>query len=218
MTYYYIYQITNLVNAKIYVGVHKTESLDDGYMGSGKVILSAISKHGLDNFKKDILEFFDTSEAMYAREKEIVTEDFLLKENTYNLRRGGSGGFDYINRESLGICNLTRPDIKEKSRQSLIKRLRVYGRTLKEITGTLKMIKTVKSQYKNGRTSVFSTLNLDPEFQEKRKAAFSNIGHQQGSKNSNYGTMWITDGTVSKKIKKDDIIPAGWDKGRKITK
>lgn len=38
MTYYYIYQITNLVNAKIYVGVHKTKDLNDGYMGSGKVI------------------------------------------------------------------------------------------------------------------------------------------------------------------------------------
>ena len=42
MEYYYIYQITNLVNNKIYVGVHKTKDLNDGYMGSGKVIISAI--------------------------------------------------------------------------------------------------------------------------------------------------------------------------------
>lgn len=98
MTYYYIYQITNLVNGKVYVGVHKTKNLDDGYMGSGKIIRRAILKHGIENFKKDILEFFDTPERMYSREKEIVTEEFLARSDVYNLRRGGTGGFDYINK------------------------------------------------------------------------------------------------------------------------
>ncbi len=213
-TYYYIYQITNTVNAKIYVGVHKTKSLDDGYMGSGKIIRSAIQKHGISNFSKVILEFFDTSEAMYAKEKEIVTDEFLLREDTYNLRRGGTGGFDFINKEELGVCNLLNPIVKEKTRQSMISRLRDYGRTNKEIMGTNKMIDTLRSQYENGRISVFKTLNLDPEFQAKRKESFARMGHQQGSKNSNFGTMWITDGIDSKKIKKDNPIPEGWNKGR----
>ena len=34
-------------------------------------------------------------------------------------------------------------------------------------------------------------------------------------KNSQSGTMWITDGTNNKKIKKTDKIPCGWYKGRK---
>jgi len=67
-------------------------------MGSGKVIKRAIEKHGLENFRKDILEFFENTEDMYAREKEIVSEHFLLREDVYNLRRGGHGGFDYINK------------------------------------------------------------------------------------------------------------------------
>jgi hypothetical protein len=46
-----------MVNAKIYVGVHKTSNLNDGYMGSGKIIRSAMEKHGISNFSKDILEF-----------------------------------------------------------------------------------------------------------------------------------------------------------------
>lgn len=38
-----------------------------------------------------------------------------------------------------------------------------------------------------------------------------------GKDNSQYGTMWITDGINNKKIKKDvDFIPDGWYKGRKI--
>jgi len=99
--FFYLYRITNLVNNKIYVGVHKTTSLEDGYMGSGKVIMRAYEKYGINNFKKDILETFDNSESMYAREKEVVTDEFLLSEETYNLRRGGFGGFDYINKSGI---------------------------------------------------------------------------------------------------------------------
>ena len=95
--FYYLYQITNLVNNKIYVGVHKTLEMADGYMGSGKVITRAIEKHGINNFRKVILETFDSDKEMYAREKEVVTEEFLSREDVYNLRRGGTGGFDYIN-------------------------------------------------------------------------------------------------------------------------
>lgn len=36
-----------------------------------------------------------------------------------------------------------------------------------------------------------------------------------GKNHSQYGTMWITDGNTAKKIKKDELIPPGWRKGRK---
>ena len=38
--------------------------------------------------------------------------------------------------------------------------------------------------------------------------------NQSGIGNSQHGSMWITDGWVNKKIKKEDIIPKGWNQGR----
>lgn len=101
--FYYLYEIRNKINGKIYVGVHKTENINDGYMGSGKVIRNAIIKYGIENFEKVILETFENAEAMYAREEEIVNDKFLLRDDVYNLKCGGLGGFDYLNKSGLAL-------------------------------------------------------------------------------------------------------------------
>jgi hypothetical protein len=55
---------------------------------------------------------------------------------------------------------------------------------------------------------------LSSKSKQKRKETFKKIGHQQGSKNSMYGTMWITNGDHSYRIKKNDPVPQGYRKGR----
>lgn len=101
MSYYTIYQITNLVNNKIYIGCHKTIDPYDGYMGSGKLLNEAIKKYGLSNFKKDVIYIFDNPDEMYSKEAEIVNDDFILREDTYNIKRGGTGGWDHIDSKDL---------------------------------------------------------------------------------------------------------------------
>jgi hypothetical protein len=217
-TYYYLYQILNKLNNKIYVGVHKTDNLNDGYMGSGKILNRAIKKHGIENFKKDILIYFDTAEEMFAKEKEIVTDEFLLREDTYNLRRGGSGGFDYINK------NIEFRKSKNRKARAVTDSILEdrWGSNWRSILGKLAStnahtesakLKRKQTRKNHGIVSDASKMNT-PEVNDKRKEKFKEIGHQRGEKNSQAGTMWITDNVGNKKIKKTDSIPDGWNRGR----
>lgn len=193
--FYYMYQIKNKVNGKIYVGVHKTSNMDDGYMGSGKVIRAAIIKHGIENFEKTILETFETSEEMFKREKEVVTEDFLSRDDVYNLRRGGSGGFDYLNK--TGQNNKAKQYLKGgQTYASRLKNNEEFRNAESERKSVLN-----RQQYANGRVSVFKNPVLQQELSERAKQV-------------NLGSMWINNNTQEQKIKKSDPIPDGWVKGR----
>ena len=92
MTHYLIYKITNNLNGKIYIGKHKTEDLNDGYMGSGTAIRKAIQKHGIENFSKEILFDVYGEDLMNFLEEVIVDENFVNRKDTYNIALGGQGG------------------------------------------------------------------------------------------------------------------------------
>jgi hypothetical protein len=199
------------VNNKIYIGVHKTHDMNDGYMGSGKVIKRAMEKYGSDNFRKDILEEFQDSKSMYDREKEIVTEEVLSRDDVYNLRRGGHGGFDYINQHSLNQSG-DRTHARKVRAQNLYKgtQRRILagkcGFQLKPSPG----FKTTE-QRENALVAMSS-----PESREKKKATWKKNNRGKGNKNSQFGTIWITNENKNVKIKKTDPIPEGWRRGRVV--
>lgn len=82
------------MNNKIYVGVHSTNKLDDGYIGSGWVLKDAIKKYGREKFTREILYMFPSRREAMAMEAEIVDQDFVDRKDTYNLTIGGLGVID----------------------------------------------------------------------------------------------------------------------------
>ncbi len=91
---YYLYQTQNTVNGKIYIGIHQSSDIEnDSYLGSGKHLERAINKYGINKFQRRILQEFEDKEQAYKRQQEIVDEEFINREDTYNMKVGGIGGF-----------------------------------------------------------------------------------------------------------------------------
>ena len=90
--HYLIYRIDNLENGKHYVGQHSTQNPLDDYMGSGKLILKAIAKYGVEKFVKTILFDFDNFEEMNEKEKALVplSACYPHDKTSYNLIEGGT--------------------------------------------------------------------------------------------------------------------------------
>jgi hypothetical protein len=85
----YTYQTKNLINGKTYIGVHSTNNINDGYIGSGTTLKSSIRKHGKKNFRKVILCFFDSAADAYEEEKYLVNESWVKRDDNYNMCVGG---------------------------------------------------------------------------------------------------------------------------------
>jgi hypothetical protein len=96
---YTVYKTTNLANGKYYFGVHKTDNPNDDYLGSGKYIKAAIAKHGEAALKKEVLFIYLDAESAFGKEDELIQTWRGRDPLCMNLRKGGSGGFDWINKK-----------------------------------------------------------------------------------------------------------------------
>ena len=195
--------------------MHSTDNLDDGYFGSGKYLWNSIRKHGKENHEMEILEHYFSREDLAAREKELVDRELLENEMCMNIRFGGDGGWDHVQKSR---ANLESSKMKEylRSAENLAKL--ELGRTPESRSkGSKTLWETKRSlMVETCRKNVSKTLS--DEANAKRKETFAKNGHQSGESNSQFGKCWINDGDKSIRVSKQDLsiwIEKGWKKGRK---
>lgn len=202
--YHFIYKTTNLKNGKYYVGMHSTSNLNDGYLGSGTKLRRSIRKYGKENFRLEILEFFNSREELVKREQHLVNEDMLKDDLCMNLKHGGSGGLHNMTDEEAKLWHSKGGKISWiLNRDYHIKRMSSMTR---DMWKGGKFDHILFSSWWKGKKHSSETI-------EKMKEAAA--GRGAGTLNSQYGTCWITNGIQDKKIKKTDFIPIGWKLGRK---
>jgi len=151
--YYTIYQTTNLINNKIYIGLHETENLNDAYLGSGVFLKKAIKKYGVENFKKEILFIFDNKFDMIKKEIDIVDDDFIKRYDTYNFTKGGFG-LSTLSQEikektikKISI-SLQKTDLPLRAKKRILTQLNKDKNCFKKM-GIMSALKQ-KENYKNG--------------------------------------------------------------------
>jgi group I intron endonuclease len=89
-----VYKTTNLTNGRFYVGMHSTENIDDGYLGSGTAFWNALEKYGKECFKKEILEECDDRSSLIECERKWILQlNAVDGDLGYNIRRGGTNSF-----------------------------------------------------------------------------------------------------------------------------
>lgn len=71
--YAFIYKTTCLVSGKIYIGQHQTNNLNDGYLGSGTLFKKDVITFGVQNFKREILEFCSDASSLHKSERRWIS-------------------------------------------------------------------------------------------------------------------------------------------------
>ncbi|UDY80688.1 GIY-YIG nuclease family protein [Geobacillus phage GR1] len=129
--YGYIYETTNLVNGKKYVG-KKTGPFNESYKGSGRLIKEAIKKYGSENFQTKVLEWCDSSEELCEKEIYWIKKLGTLSKygNGYNQNLVSAKGY-----EGQEHSEDTKNKISSSLKKAYVGRKNVnYGRKLPEKT------------------------------------------------------------------------------------
>jgi hypothetical protein len=204
--YHFIYKTTNLLSGKYYIGMHSTDNLNDGYMGSGKRLKRSLNKYGKENHKTEVLEFLNSKEELKKREEEIVNLNEIAKEKCMNLKVGGTGGFS-VESAKRGTMKMIKI-ITEKKKNDL----NFYNKWKKSVSDSL------KERHRQGKIKYDTFTGKKHSEESKNKTGEANKIKQKGELNSQFGTCWITKDGINKKIKKEVIESYnkdGWVKGRR---
>lgn len=120
---HYVYEITNLVNGKKYIGKRSCHCPieEDKYMGSGTLLKRAIDKYGIENFTKKVLHICkDEDEAYKFEENHIESTKAYSDKKYYNIAYGGKG-FRSEHVSSINRERWKNEDYKEKVSNSIKK-------------------------------------------------------------------------------------------------
>ena len=226
--YHYFYKITNNINGKFYYGIHNTSNLNDNYMGSDIAIKKAEEKYGIDNFSKDILQYFDTSDDAFRYEHDFITESVIQDPSCYNMKIGGSGWQNqYIKKNKIVVFDGEKniqidKEIYQKNKDKYTP-LNVGTVLVKDKENNIFRVSVTDERYLSGELiSANKGYKLTEEHKKKLSIALKEYAKHTNIKKDIKKKCWVykleNNEVINKLIYLDvlsNYINDGWIKGRK---
>ena len=78
------YLTLHLPSEWFYIGIHSTEDLDDGYLGSGVDLVTAIRANGLEQFHRFDIAHFDSRADACEWDAAVVTPEVVANPMSFN--------------------------------------------------------------------------------------------------------------------------------------
>ncbi len=198
-SFYLIYRTICIVNNKFYIGKHKTNNLNDNYLGSGKLLKTAIAKYGRNNFVREILHFCSSEEEMNELETKIVNAEMIMREDTYNIAIGGQGGLGV----AQCISDEKRKEMTHRMAQTKSGRTKEDFEYLQRISNKLLGKNKFNTEHHRKNSERMSKENKENSERCRTHSEFMKI-KMKGANNHN-AKNWILENPIGEVIETGDI-------------
>lgn len=218
--FYYTYKITLLKGSlagHYYLGLHRTNNLNDGYAGSGRILKDYYKKYDAIEgvtYVKSILQFYSSDEELNEAEKILIGNKYKTDKMCINLKQGGIN----IQHGGAKIGHKTTEETKNKISNSL-KGRNVSIDTREKISNSLKGKK--RGYTWNKGLPAWNKGLKTPEAVKEKQRKKHNLTNEQHNKIGEWAKsfIWINNGIEVKHINKNDFEKyknLGYERGRKI--
>jgi hypothetical protein len=215
--YGYIYETTNLINGKKYIGKHVSKDFDEKYKGSGKALKRAIKKYGFENFNCKILK------ECYSEEELNDSEIFYIQacgadtsNDYYNISSGGEnsikGLVNMYNPETDKVIVSHRCNIEENMKNGFVFGMRPHSEESKRKSSE-SMKKLIYM------TDGTKTVHIDKKLKEHYENLGFHVGRDKPARpnQKEENRKWVNKDGKSFMIKGEDLedyIKNGYSLGR----
>lgn len=219
---YSVYKIISKITNEYYIGVHKTNNVNDSYYGSGIIIKRKIKKYGKENFQKIILNIFDTQEEAFEEEKRLLKEN-LNNPMCLNIANGGQGGSNFAGKhhseetkEKLRKISFGRK-MSEETKHKIIETRKKNGTLKCKDSTKIKLSQLAKNRYITDEVKIKISNGLKAYHDKvgrknKIRKKYHHLEHDKNSKMS-----WINKDGSSRLVYEEEIdnfLKDGWKIGR----
>ncbi|MBQ5632522.1 MAG: hypothetical protein IIU99_05400 [Treponema sp.] len=210
MIYYYTYK-TTLLKGKLaghyYYGLHRTNNLNDGYAGSGKIIKDYFKRYGKiehQTYIKEIISFYNNDDELNQAEYNLIGDKYQndklclnLKEGGKNIQHGGEKIGHQVSEETRQKISKAHKnkvlsnETKEKIHNILIGNKRALGHILSNET---------KEKIKNSHLGLKHSETTKQKMSISRKGKNFTEEHKNKISQSLKGKHWKINKETGKRI------------------